>query len=106
IVNIIASLEGLLILLEQVKAEPGNRDDSTWPLVVHTSLQQDNIESKFSVNHVLLGPSAMGHVNHAGATAAINAAESMLVDDDSNVALALAGTSQGYLQKRNMKTTS
>ncbi|KAI9326682.1 hypothetical protein BDR26DRAFT_955641 [Obelidium mucronatum] len=106
IVNLIASLEGLLILTDQVKAEPGNQENSAWPIIVHTALQQDDLESKFSVNRVLCGPAAMGRVNHTGATTGINAAESLMTDSDSRVTLALAGTSQGYLKKRNKKTTS
>ncbi|KAI9333293.1 hypothetical protein BDR26DRAFT_1010239 [Obelidium mucronatum] len=106
IVNLIASLEGLLILTDQVKAKPGNQENSAWPIIVHTALQQDDLESKFSVNRVLCGPAAMGRVNHTGATTGINAAESLMTDSDSRVTLALAGTSQGYLKKRNKKTTS
>ncbi|KAI9334696.1 hypothetical protein BDR26DRAFT_987620 [Obelidium mucronatum] len=106
IVNLIASLEGLLILTDQVKAEPGNQENSAWPIIVHTALQQDDLESKFSVNRVLCGPAAMGRVNHTGATTGINAAESLMTDSDSRVTLALAGTLQGYLKKRNKKTTS
>ncbi|KAI9328357.1 hypothetical protein BDR26DRAFT_940001 [Obelidium mucronatum] len=106
IVNLIASLEGLLILTDQVKAEPGNQEKSAWPILVHTALQQDDLESKFSVNRVLCGPAAMGRVNHTGATTGINAAESLMTDSDSRVTLALAGTSQGYLKKRNKKMTS
>ncbi|KAJ3059717.1 hypothetical protein HDU98_004329, partial [Podochytrium sp. JEL0797] len=80
IVNAIASLEALSILEQQVLREPGNRDDSSWPLLVHTATQQDDVEGYFNTFRVLCGPQAMGKVNHTDPVTAVQCAESLMID--------------------------
>lgn len=106
IVNIIATLEGLIILKQQVLKCPENRPDCKWPILVETATQQDDIESKNSMYRKNCGDQAMGRVNNTTAETARNAAETLMTDSDARVTLALDGVGQGYLSSRNKKMTS